>query len=275
MSIGITQVLINDDSDRTITGIISYDRDNDGVLVVPAGAVFPSSSLTPGELFYKTDENTIYRRNDANTTWVAIESAPNAHAPSHIQGGADEIDADQLDIDFTPANYTPITTPPEVSDVDHLSAHLAGIDAELDSPLFESLITDINTNIVTTTAEYNPGNPPTDGLLTRATLNFTIAEAGVYRLDYAYTWNHDSQSDDFVAVIYLDNTQFYLHRQEPKDSAGTSLGGSGTDQVHPASGFILFTLNPATYTITFAFGTSDSSDESTLFTSYLMFYRVS
>jgi hypothetical protein len=54
-----------------------------------------------------------------------------AHAPRHIKGGGDEVDGDRLDIDFTPVNYIPTTAPPEVSDVDHLTAHLAGIDTAL------------------------------------------------------------------------------------------------------------------------------------------------
>jgi hypothetical protein len=45
-----------------------------------------------------------------------------------ITGGSAEIDGDQLDIDFTPTNYTPSTAPAEASDLDHLTAHLAGID---------------------------------------------------------------------------------------------------------------------------------------------------
>ena len=50
-----------------------------------------------------------------------------------ITGGTAEVDADQLDIDYTPTNYTPTTTPTEVTSVDHLSAHLAGINAALAS----------------------------------------------------------------------------------------------------------------------------------------------
>lgn len=53
--------------------------------------------------------------------------ASNAHAATHIQGGSDEIDGDKIDIDFTPINYTPNTAPPEVDNVDQLSAHLRGI----------------------------------------------------------------------------------------------------------------------------------------------------
>lgn len=54
-----------------------------------------------------------------------------AHAADHLLGGGDEIDGDQLDIDFTPANYTPSVAPPEASDANHLTAHLAGIDDAL------------------------------------------------------------------------------------------------------------------------------------------------
>jgi hypothetical protein len=51
-----------------------------------------------------------------------------AHGADHILGATDEIDGDQLGIDLTPSNYTPDVTPAEVTNVDHLSAHLAGID---------------------------------------------------------------------------------------------------------------------------------------------------
>jgi len=53
------------------------------------------------------------------------------HAARHILGGGDEADGDQIDIDFTPTDYTPTTTPPEASDLNHLTAHLGGIDIEL------------------------------------------------------------------------------------------------------------------------------------------------
>ena len=53
------------------------------------------------------------------------------HAATHVRGGSDEIDGDVLDIDYTPSNYTPTTSPPEVTDVDELTAHLAGIDNAL------------------------------------------------------------------------------------------------------------------------------------------------
>lgn len=50
------------------------------------------------------------------------------HADTHIKDGSDETDGDKIDIDWNPTNYTPDTTPTEVDNVDHLTAHLYGID---------------------------------------------------------------------------------------------------------------------------------------------------
>jgi hypothetical protein len=50
------------------------------------------------------------------------------HKARHILGGGDEIDGDKLGITWNPTNYTPSVTPPEVTSVDELTAHLAGID---------------------------------------------------------------------------------------------------------------------------------------------------
>lgn len=56
---------------------------------------------------------------------------PATHASSHVKDGSDEVNGDHLDIDFTPQHYIPDTLPAEASDVDHLAAHLAGIDNAL------------------------------------------------------------------------------------------------------------------------------------------------
>tara|TARA_R100001530_G_scaffold115584_1_gene82546 strand:+ start:137 stop:877 length:741 start_codon:yes stop_codon:yes gene_type:complete len=57
-----------------------------------------------------------------------LVNASELHASTHILGGTDEIDGDKIDIDFTPSNYTPSTAPAEVDDLDHLTAHLKGVD---------------------------------------------------------------------------------------------------------------------------------------------------
>jgi hypothetical protein len=63
------------DGDVTITGTYTFDRANGGTLIVPAGSAFPASPA-PGELFYRTDEDKLYRRNDGDTAWVNTNLAP-------------------------------------------------------------------------------------------------------------------------------------------------------------------------------------------------------
>jgi len=58
---------------------------------------------------------------------------PPPHAPTHIHSGTDEIDGDKLDVDFVPTNYTRDTAPAEVTSVEELTAHLAGIDTSIGS----------------------------------------------------------------------------------------------------------------------------------------------
>jgi len=52
------------------------------------------------------------------------------HATTHILGGGDEVDGDKLDIDWIPAYYTPATNSTTADNLDHLTAHLKGIDTK-------------------------------------------------------------------------------------------------------------------------------------------------
>jgi len=54
-----------------------------------------------------------------------------SHANTHTHGGSDEIDGDRLDIDYLPYCYYPTTAPAEVTSLEELTAHLAGIDDKL------------------------------------------------------------------------------------------------------------------------------------------------
>lgn len=279
---GYSFIEINDGSDRTVTGIIAYDRNNGGRLLIPAGAAFPAGGTeTAGELFYRTDTSVLYVRNTANTTWEPIQSNPAAHAATHIKDGSDEIDGDQLDIDFTPSNYTPSTAPAEASDVDHLSAHLAGIDNALaNTGGFNDLATASNTNTQTTTATYNAGGAlPAQGLTLRSTLNATVTQAGgLYLIVIYYTWNHNGTTTDFIAQLVEEDpggtqTSIYFHRQEPQDAAG-SLLGTGTNQVMPASFGALRTLAAGTHFYRLYFGNSGTT-ASSIILSHMTFYRLS
>tara|TARA_Y100000034_G_scaffold130321_1_gene188454 strand:+ start:22681 stop:23766 length:1086 start_codon:yes stop_codon:yes gene_type:complete len=65
---------------------------------------------------------------DATLDDASSPRDPNPHSSTHVLGGSDAIDGDQLGIDFTPVWYSPNTSPGEVSNPDHLSAHLKGLD---------------------------------------------------------------------------------------------------------------------------------------------------
>jgi hypothetical protein len=53
------------------------------------------------------------------------------HNARHVSGGLDQIDGDVLDITYVPTNYTRDLSPPEVTALVELTAHLAGIDTAL------------------------------------------------------------------------------------------------------------------------------------------------
>jgi len=106
------------------------------------------------------DEATLY---DLRT--VDIDGAATSdHDATHVKDGSDEINGDHLDIDFTPSNYTPSTAPAEASDVDHLAAHLAGIDNAIRAMVYgvswdESADTYVRTGVLAAEAcGASPGN---------------------------------------------------------------------------------------------------------------------
>ena len=62
---------------------------------------------------------------------VSATGAAAVHKEGHIRGGSDALDADQLDVTYVPTGYTRNTSPAEVTDAEHLTSHLAGIDGFL------------------------------------------------------------------------------------------------------------------------------------------------
>jgi hypothetical protein len=65
----VVQVIIDDASDKTVTGVVVFDRSCGGTLVIPAGTSLPLSG-TAGEVFWNSTNSCLYRRSDDNTTWV-------------------------------------------------------------------------------------------------------------------------------------------------------------------------------------------------------------
>jgi hypothetical protein len=64
-------IVIDESTSRVITGEYEWDRDNGGTMIIPYGASFPGTPVAR-ELFWRTDEKKLYRRNDGNTDWEAV-----------------------------------------------------------------------------------------------------------------------------------------------------------------------------------------------------------
>jgi len=70
----VVQVVIDDGSNKTITGIWEFDRTLGGILVLPSGSIFPVASY-PGEIFWNTTNNILYRRDDLNVYWTPVSAS--------------------------------------------------------------------------------------------------------------------------------------------------------------------------------------------------------
>lgn len=112
---GLVQVIIDDSTDKTITGVYTFDRASGGTLAIPHGTDFPTEPV-PHELFWLDSERKLYKRNAANTAWEAVESEVVTHASSHESGGLDEIDLTGL------SGETATPQPPKA----HAASHASG-----------------------------------------------------------------------------------------------------------------------------------------------------
>jgi hypothetical protein len=78
----LVQIIIDETTNRTMTGTWVFDRTDGGTLVPPQGTSFPSSPQD-GEIFWRTDQNVLYRYNLATTSWVAVSAA----LPTSVKSG--------------------------------------------------------------------------------------------------------------------------------------------------------------------------------------------
>lgn len=109
--------------------VLTRAADADGSAEVVSGMLVRVEEGTANlnAMFMLTTDNPIVLE---TTSLTFSEVATGTHAPDHLLGGADPIDGDHIDITLTPANSTPTTTPAEATSLDHLAAHLGGIDNE-------------------------------------------------------------------------------------------------------------------------------------------------
>lgn len=101
----------------------------------------------------------------------------------------------------------------------------------------------------------------------KLTLNITSVPSGTYRLNWSYNWSHGATNSDFEGQITQDAAQVYLHKQEPKDA--------GTDQCHPASGFLGNLSLNGSHTFTIEYRTDDTDDVAYIREARLELWRVS
>jgi len=100
--------------------------------------------LVTGDITGVTAGNGISGGGTSGTVSVAVNPA------DLITAGSAEIDGDKLDIDWSPTYYTPSTSPAEADNVDNLTAHLYGIDQELNT------ISSANATLVNADQADNP-----------------------------------------------------------------------------------------------------------------------
>jgi hypothetical protein len=131
--------LLFNDNDEATEWAFKYSDTNDRLMVGTVTGGDPVNNFT--EVGYWHADGMYYAGNvnistghtyQINGSQIALTNLSDglSHAAGHIQGGADEIDGDLIDIDYAESNYTPATTG-VASDVNHLAAHLEGIDDAL------------------------------------------------------------------------------------------------------------------------------------------------
>jgi hypothetical protein len=131
--------LLFNDNDEATEWAFKYSDSNDRLMVGTVTGGDAANNFT--EVGYWHADGAYYAGNinistghtyQINGSQIALTNLSDglSHAAGHIQGGADEIDGDLIDIDYAESNYTPATTG-VASNVNHLAAHLEGIDDAL------------------------------------------------------------------------------------------------------------------------------------------------
>jgi len=143
--------------------------------------------------------------------------APGLHAGTHIDGGSDVIDGDKVEISWTGhTNYTPVTSPAEVDATDQLTAHLAGIDAQL------AAATGLLTKAGRVAAGSFAGNPKT------ATVTFSAAFASTNYGVVATALTDDARKSYNIHIITKTTGGFTISLGTNKTSNLTEVAWVAT-----------------------------------------------
>lgn len=180
-----------------------------------------------------------------------------------------KIDGDDIDVEFSVALSTPEQTTLDGLIAAHVPGQYGGsTPEETAAEIYGSFY--VQDESTTNTTHTN------ESWVTKLTLDADDCPAGEYRIGWYYEWNCDSTSRDFVGrVILNDSDTLGEHQQEPKESGGSSIGSSGTDQRHVVSGFCYRTLTAGDHEIDVQFRTQDDDVEVSMFRTRLELLRVS
>jgi len=238
-------------------GYLKFDAiDNDPSFYIDDGYLYVKTIDGYTELFYMDDyglttQITKYGRLNAD------EFA--AHATSHIYGGTDTIDGDKLDITWNPSNYTPDTSPPEVTSVDELTAHLAGIDGYLldlgnNDAYQQGELTELNDEIIAIYAQFNSyllldGSDAMTGNLDMGSNNITnVGTVDGYNLpdQFQSITNDDAYqqtqlveiNSELITINAKFNSYLPLDGSDPM-SGSLDVGGNNITNVGTVDGYNL------------------------------------
>ena len=105
-------------------------------------------------------------------------------------------------------------------------------------------------------------------------MNIPSIPSGKYRIGLSYGWNYNSQGNDFIAELREDGVKIgEIHRQEPKDSAG-SFSGTNSNQRFYISRTFYRTLTTGAHTYSVHFRSALAGTTASIWECQIEFWRV-
>jgi len=151
------------------------------------------------------------------------------------------------------------------TDITALDAGLGVADITF-SPIFGSEYQHAESLTVTTTTST--------AFLNKVTMVTPSLPAGTYRIEVSYGWNHNANGNDFEARVREDAVNIgEIHKQEPKDSAG-SFSTTGSSQRYLAHRVYYRTLTAGVKTYTLDFRTDSAGTNSSMWDAGITIFRV-
>lgn len=109
----------------------------------------------------------------------------------------------------------------------------------------------------------------------KITLVTATLEAGTYRLEVSYGWNHDSTQNNFISLVTQDAVQVgQLHEAEPAEAGGT-FESTGSVQRYVNTRVFHLSLSAQSYTFKLQYHSEFSGVASSVWDAYMSLWRMS